>query len=76
MENLANQQRYIGNIIKENFYDELVIIGFPYDQGARFQGLRQGSFLGPDSFRRFIKNADFGVLKNVELGLDIEAHLN
>ena len=30
-----NNQRYIGGLIKEGFYDELVIMGFPYDQGAK-----------------------------------------
>lgn len=66
----SNKIRYIGDLVHENFYDQLVIIGFPYDQGAKNAQLRQGSFLGPDSFRRFLKNS-FGVLKNVESQIDI-----
>ena len=62
-------------MIHANFYDELVIIGFPYDQGARNHKLRQGAFLGPDSFRRFLSYTNFGVLKNVALGVDIEKGL-
>jgi uncharacterized protein YegJ (DUF2314 family) len=51
-----------------------VIIGFPYDQGSKTHNLRGGSYLGPDYFRRIIGN-DFGVLKNVELGINIEENL-
>jgi hypothetical protein len=67
-------QKYLGDLVKPGFYDELVIMGFPYDQGARNQQLRAGSYLGPDSFRRFLV-FDFGVLKNVEYGINIEEHL-
>ena len=70
-----NQQKYISDLIHHSFYDKLVIIGFPYDQGARNKQLRIGSFLGPDSFRRFLKYNNFGVLKNVELNIDIEHNL-
>lgn len=49
------KKRYIGDLIHDNFYDQLVLIGFPYDQGAKNSQFRQGSFLGPDCFRRFIK---------------------
>ena len=35
MDKQDNNQKYLGSIIHENFYDELVIMGFPYDQGAR-----------------------------------------
>ena len=31
--------------------------------------------MGPDSFRRFLSKTSFGVLKNVELGINIEEHL-
>ena len=33
---LANFQRTVVDLIHYNFYDEVVIIGFPYDQGAKF----------------------------------------
>ena len=71
----SQEKRYIGDIFHDSFYDQLVLIGFPYDQGAKNAQLRQGSFLGPDCFRRFIKVAKFGVLKNVEVDIDIEAYL-
>lgn len=78
----VNKQRYIGDLIHENFYDELVIIGYPYDQFSRFHGLRQGAFLAPDSFRRFLKSDKTGessgfqgVIKNVEYGIDISKYL-
>ena len=72
---MAHEQKYISSLIHESFYDELVIIGFPYDQGAKNLQLRAGSFLGPDSFRRFLKHTDFGVIKNVEYGIDISQKL-
>lgn len=50
-------------------------MGFPFDQGARDHQLRAGAYLGPDSFRRFL-NSNFGVLKNVEYGINIEEHLS
>ena len=49
-------------------------MGFPYDQGGKNFDLRGGSYLGPDYFRKILNN-DFGVLKNVELGINIEDHL-
>ena len=64
----------MGDLIQNNFYDELVIIGFPYDQGGKNFDQKGGSYLGPDYFRKIMNN-DFGVLKNVELGINIEDHL-
>ena len=69
-----NNQKYIGNLVHEGFYDELVIIGFPYDQGVKNHGLTVGSFLGPDSMRRFLK-CPLGVVKNVEYKINIEQYL-
>jgi len=37
--------------------------------------LRVGSYLGPDSFRRFLKSVGWGVLKNSELNIDISKHI-
>jgi arginase family enzyme len=69
------ENKYIGDIIHESFYDPLVIIGFPYDQGAINVQKSKGAYLGPDAFRRFLSYQDFGVLKNVEEGIDIEKFL-
>ena len=55
---------YIESIISEGFYEKCVVIGFPYDFGAREFGRKTGSYLGPDSFRRFYGKS--GVRKNVE----------
>jgi hypothetical protein len=72
--NNKQQQKYLSDLIHSSFYDELVIMGFPYDQGARNMQIRAGAYLGSDAFRRFL-NSSFGVLKNVEYGIDIEQHL-
>lgn len=63
--------QYIGQIIKDGFYDPLVLIGFPYDQGAKSAGSRAGSDLGPDSFRRFLKMNNIGSINNPEYSVDI-----
>jgi hypothetical protein len=33
---------YIGQLIKDGFYDKLVIIGYPYDEGAKRCGITGG----------------------------------
>lgn len=50
----------------DGFYDPLVIIGFPYDHGAKKAGSRAGADYGPDSFRRFLKMNNIGSLQNPE----------
>lgn len=60
---------YIGDLIKDGFYDKLVIIGFPYDEGATKSGARAGADYGPGSFRRFI--TDIGSIQNPEYNVDI-----
>jgi hypothetical protein len=52
---MVERQQYIGEIVSEGFSDKIVIMGFPYDHGARRANLRAGSNYGPDSFRRFLK---------------------
>lgn len=68
------QQKYLHDLMHQSFYDELVLMGFPYDQGAKNNQLRAGAYLGADSFRRFLNN-NYGVLNNVEYGINIEDHL-
>ena len=72
--NSQKEPKYIGDLIHSNFYDELVIMGFPFDQHARNCNLRIGAYLGPDVFRRFLTN-NYGVLKNVEYGINIQDYL-
>ena len=38
---------WLGDLIHESFYDKLVIIGFPYDEGAKRAGARKGADYGP-----------------------------
>ena len=64
---------FIGQIIKDDFYEKLVIIGFPYDQIIKQidrKELKVGAHYGPDSWRRFIRT--WGVLDNREFGIKIE----
>lgn len=64
---------FIGHIIKNDFYEKLVIIGFPYDQIIKEldrKELKIGSHYGPDSWRRFIHTC--GVTDNREFGIKIE----
>ena len=56
------EPQYICDIIKDGFYDKIVLIGFPYDHGARKAGSRAGSEYGPDSFRRFLRMGNLGSL--------------
>ena len=48
----------------------VVIIGFPYDEGSRRAGLRQGSASAPKSIRRLILKGGFGVPCNPEFDID------
>lgn len=59
----------MGEIVRPGFYDPLVLIGFPYDEGAVTAGSRLGSNYGPDSFRRYLGQC--GSLQNPEYGVDI-----
>ena len=38
---------WLGDLIRDGFYDKLVLIGFPYDEGARKASNRRGSDFGP-----------------------------
>jgi len=70
-ESSAKQPVWLGDLFRDGFYDKVVLIGFPYDEGARKAGNRRGADFGPDSFRRFVK--DVGSVKNPEYGVDIAA---
>lgn len=78
------EPEWLGDLIREGFYDKIVLIGFPFDEGARKAGNRRGADFGPgkllphffnnpiveiDSFRRFVTN--IGSVKNPEYGVDI-----
>ena len=38
---------WLGDLIRDGFYDKLVLIGFPYDEGARKASNRRGADFGP-----------------------------
>lgn len=67
----TDKKKFIGEIIHDGFYDPIVLIGFPYDLGAKKAGSRAGADLGPDSFRRFIKMNNIGSLDNPEFDIDL-----
>lgn len=46
---------WLGDLIRDGFYDKLVLIGFPYDDGARKAGNRRGSDFGPGKGQIFLK---------------------
>lgn len=73
--NTQTLPQYIGQIVTDGFYDPLVLIGFPYDDGAKKAGSRAGADYGPDSFRRFLKMNNVGSLDNPEYGVNISESL-
>ena len=44
---------WLGDLIRDGFYDKLVLIGFPYDEGARKAGNRRGADFGPGKYLIF-----------------------
>ena len=56
-------------MVKDGFKAPLVLIGFPYDEGALKSGHRSGANLGPDSFRRFLPS--LGPVDNPEYGISL-----
>lgn len=42
---------WLGDLIQDGFYDKLVMIGFPYDEGAKTAGNRKGADYGPGKSR-------------------------
>jgi hypothetical protein len=43
-----------GSLIKAGIHGDVVIFGFPYDEGAKRSKNRPGAAYGPDCFRRFL----------------------
>lgn len=41
------EPEWLGDLIREGFYDKIVLIGFPFDEGARKAGNRRGADFGP-----------------------------
>ena len=53
---------WLGDLIRDGFYDKVVLIGFPYDEGARKAGNRKG--------------ADFAPGKSMNITKDLKSHLD
>ena len=60
----------LGQIITEGLDGNVIIIGFPFDEGVMRNGGRRGAELGPDCLRRFIPK--IGPLVNAELNISLE----
>lgn len=50
----ADANKYIGSLIKEGFYDKLIIIGYPYDVGATRCGVKKGQDYGAGKYFTFV----------------------
>lgn len=59
----------LSTIMEDGIQGDIVIIGFPYDEGVLRNGGRRGSELGPDCLRRFIPK--IGPIINCELEVNL-----
>ena len=48
----TKQPVWLGDLIQAGFYDKVVLIGFPYDEGAKKAGNRKGADYGPGKLIR------------------------
>ena len=46
-EETTKETVWLGDLIRDGFYDKIVLIGFPFDEGARKAGNRRGADFGP-----------------------------
>ena len=58
-------------ITEDGIHGEVVLIGFPYDEGVIRAGGRRGAELGPDCVRRFLPK--IGPVINAELNISLAA---
>ncbi|CAG9317388.1 unnamed protein product [Blepharisma stoltei] len=63
----------LGKIIEDGIHGNVVLIGFPFDEGVIRNFGRRGGDYGPDSLRRFIPK--IGPLINPELNISLEGFL-
>jgi len=71
---MINDDIRLGDIIVEDDSGDIVLIGFPYDEGVRRNNGRVGAKLGPNSFRQLLKRT--GTVVNAEYDdLDIRKYL-
>lgn len=71
---MSNDDIRLGDIINEGDHGDIVLIGFPYDEGVRRNNGRIGAKQGPKSFRQLLKRT--GTVVNAEYdNLDIRKYL-
>jgi formiminoglutamase len=71
---MINDDIRLGDIIVENDSGDVVLIGFPYDEGVRRNNGRVGAKFGPKSFRDLLKRT--GTVVNAEYDdLDLRKYL-
>ena len=69
-----NDDQRLGDLIIDGDQGDIVLIGFPYDEGVRRNAGRPGAKFGPDVFRKFLKRT--GTLVNAEYDdLDLRKYL-
>lgn len=59
----------LGQLLKAGLEGELVLLGFPFDEGVKRNGGRVGAKNGPSSVRKYLKA--MGTLSNPEFNTDI-----
>ena len=71
---MINDDLRLGDIIHDDDSGDIVLIGFPYDEGVRRNHGRVGARLGPQAFRQLLKRT--GTVVNAEYDdLDIRKYL-
>jgi formiminoglutamase len=65
----AHTDCLLGSLITEGLDGQIVLIGFPFDEGSIRSGYRRGAELGPDCLRRFLPKV--GPVLNLELKVDL-----
>jgi formiminoglutamase len=71
---MINDDIRLGDIIVEDDSGDIVLIGFPYDEGVRRNNGRIGAKFGPKSFRELLKRT--GTVVNAEYDdLDLRKYL-
>ena len=71
---MANDDIRLGDIITENDQGDVVLIGFPYDEGVRRNNGRIGAKQGPQAFRKLLQRT--GTVVNAEFDcLDLRKYL-
>ncbi|MFQ5450309.1 MAG: formimidoylglutamase [Nitrospinaceae bacterium] len=66
------KEKRIGNILTPGNQGDILLLGFPHDEGVVINGGRAGARRGPKHFRSWLQR--YGVTDNPEIGVDL-SHL-